>query len=598
MPARAVLALAFTILIWGVAPVYIRSFSLAAGPADAMVIRYVLVSALCLLFLPFFGGFRIPRQDWPRLLVISLIGMLGYNLGSIFGYVHITAGIGGLIISTQPLLIALLAALFGTERLSMAAVAGIVVSLAGTIVLFSGHNGGDITRGELILGGGMVFLSGLAWSLYVVLSKSLIQRHGSFKITALSILIATVPMLAFASRTTIPMALSLDAAGLFALFYMVVPSTFLTVLTWNYAVGHMRPSTVGASLYLVPLIAVGSGVLLLHEEITTMTLVAGTIIMAGVAIAQFGSRLRPSGGIAALAAVVFAVTMWGLIPVAMRFLILGLSPETAMVLRLYPAGLIAVSVLTFIGVRKISWRDWGRIAIAALAGNVGYQILAAYGMKGVPASWTGLLFGLEPVFIALFAVLLAGEKLTSWLVAGMGLALAGTAALMLGSSFVPAADVSVIGLLLITVSTMGWGIYTVVIRPVSAKYGSFEVACLALGISALPMVFFVPLDFATVVSGMNGTQWLAVGFVVVFGTFLATSAWNYALGHMESSVAGIFLYVQPIVAALGGILLLHERLTWPLVAGGALIVAGVAVAQFGPLIKAYIKRTDYAADAA
>jgi drug/metabolite transporter (DMT)-like permease len=156
---------------------------------------------------------------------------------------------------------------------------------------------------------------------------------------------------------------------------------------------------------------------------------------------------------------------------------------------------------------------------------------------------------------------------------------------MFGATLLPAGDVSLWGLFLVTLSTMGWGIYTVVIRPVSAKYGAFQVACLALGLSALPMVFFVTPDFGPVVASLDATQWAAVFFVVVFGTFLATVAWNYALGHMESSVAGIFLYVQPVVAAIGGILLLGERLTWPLIAGGGLIIAGVALAQFGPRLR-------------
>ena len=140
------------------------------------------------------------------------------------------------------------------------------------------------------------------------------------------------------------------------------------------------------------------------------------------------------------------------------------------------------------------------------------------------------------------------------------------------------------GLILVTLSTMGWGIYTVVIRPASRKYGSVQVACLAMAISALPMPLFVGLDFPATLAGMGTTAWVAVGFVVVFGTFLATSAWNFALGHMESSIAGVFLYVQPVVAALGGILLLGEHLTWPLLAGGALIILGVAIAQFGPML--------------
>jgi drug/metabolite transporter (DMT)-like permease len=132
---------------------------------------------------------------------------------------------------------------------------------------------------------------------------------------------------------------------------------------------------------------------------------------------------------------------------------------------------------------------------------------------------------------------------------------------------------------------MGWGIYTVVIRPVSQKYGALPVACLAMAISALPMPLFAGADFPATLARMDATAWMAVGFVVVFGTFLATSAWNYALGHMESSIAGVFLYVQPVVAALGGMLLLGERLTWPLLLGGGLIILGVAIAQFGPLMR-------------
>jgi len=283
--------------------------------------------------------------------------------------------------------------------------------------------------------------------------------------------------------------------------------------------------------------------------------------------------------------VLFAVTMWGLIPVAMRYLVTELSPQTAMVLRLYPAGLLAIIVCLFTGVRQIAWRDWARIAIAALAGNLGYQILAAFGMQSVPASWTGLIFGLEPVFIALFAVAFAGDRLTPWLIGGIFVSMLGTAALMLGSTLSPSGDVSLFGLVLVTLSTMGWGIYTVVIRPATRKYGALPVACLAMAISALPMPLFVSMDFPQTLASMNITSWAAVGFVVVFGTFLATSAWNYALGTMDSSIAGVFLYVQPVVAAIGGILILGEHLTWPLLVGGALIILGVAIAQFGPLIR-------------
>ncbi len=457
--------------------------------------------------------------------------MVVYNLGSAFGFERISAGIGSLIIGTQPLLIALFGAVIAKERLGSAAIAGLVVAFAGTAILVSGDLALAGNGWNFAIGCAMVFTSGIGWAIYVVVSKPLVQKYGSFNISALSIIIATGLMLAMLARpSTLDTLTAMTMKSWLDMAYIVIPSTFLGAITWNYAAARMPSAAAGAFLYLIPVIGVAAGAAMLSEAITSSMLAGGALILAGVAIAQFGPMLRGSGSLAALAAIIFAVTMWGLIPVAMRYLILGTSPETAMVLRLYPAGLIAIIAVLIVGVRQIEWRDWGRIVIAALAGNLGYQILAAYGMQTVPASWTGLLFGLEPVFIALFAVVLAGERLTPWLIGGIALAMSGTAALMLGSTLLPSGDVSLWGVLLVTISTMGWGIYTVVIRPVSAKYGPFQIACLAIGISALPMVFFVPRDIAPVIVSLTSTQWAALFFVVVFGTFLATSAWNYRTG--------------------------------------------------------------------
>ncbi len=586
MDPRAFAAMIFTVVIWGVGPVFLRTLSVDLGPADHLAIRYAIVGAIYVVCLAIFGGWRIDREDWPRLLVISLIGMIGYNLGSAFGFAHVSAGIGSLIIGTQPLLIALTGSLIAKERLTPAALFGLVVGFLGVVLLVWQDLSVSVDSLSFLMGCGMIFLSGLAWAIYVVVSKPLIQKYGTFSISALSLSIcAAVLVLMLGRPSTLDTLAGMSARSWLELGYIAIISTMVASLTWNWAASRLTAAASGAFLYLIPIIGVAAGALILREQVTSGMVTGGALILAGVAIAQFGDSLRLSGRLAALAAVLFAVTMWGLIPVAMRYLVTELSPETAMVLRLYPAGLLAIIVVIFMGVRRIAWRDWGRIAIASLAGNLGYQILAAYGMESVPASWTGLIFGLEPVFIALFAVLLAGDRLTPWLIAGIFVAMLGTAALMLGSSLMPAGGVSLFGIMLVTLSTMGWGIYTVVIRPVANKYGAVPVACLAMAISALPMPFFAGVDFPETLRSMDATAWTAVGFVVVFGTFLATSAWNYALGHMESSIAGVFLYVQPVVAAAGGILLLGESLTWPLVLGGALIICGVAIAQFGPLMR-------------
>ena len=283
-------ALAFTVLVWGAAPAFIRSFSLATGAADALVIRTGSVAICCLLVLPFLGGFYVARKDIPKLLLISL-GMFGYFAGSIFGFSRVTSGVGGIIISTQPLLIALLAAFFGAEKIRALTIVGLIISFAGTLYLFSGDTSVGADHRNLITGGLMIFVSGFFWAIYVIFCSPLIRTYGSFKIAALSNILATVPALAFASGSTWNTIANLDGKSWGALGYLTLIGTLLTVSTWNFATAQLKPTTVGASLYLIPILAIAAGAVILGESITTTALIAGAIILLGVALAQFGPVL-------------------------------------------------------------------------------------------------------------------------------------------------------------------------------------------------------------------------------------------------------------------------------------------------------------------
>jgi drug/metabolite transporter (DMT)-like permease len=584
LQSLAYASLAITLLIWGVAPAVIRSFSLLSGPSDAIVIRSVTVGLFCLFFLPFLKGPRFELADLPRLLITSWPGMFGYFLGTVFGYAHVTSGIGGIITATQPLLIAILAAILGLERLTLATVLGLLISFAGTLLLFSGDQTTSIPRPELMLGAFFVFGSGVAWAIYVVTGRPLLQKYGAFRIAVYSQLLCVLPALAFYSPSTLPAVHTLDTSGWISLIYLTLVGSILTLGTWNYAAAHLRTTIVGASLYVIPLMAIAAGAVLLGEKIQAGNLVAALVILAGVAVAQFGSSMRIGGQVAALAAVIFAVSAWGLVPLITRYLVLNIPPESVMFLRLVPAGFIGLMMTVYVGLEPMSREAWVRVILAAIGGNVTYQVLAAYGAQHIPASWIGLLFGLEPVFIALFAVMFAGERLTIWLSLGIMLALVGTGILMLGSSLVPMKDVSLLGIVMVTLSTLGWGIYTVAIKPVATRYGSMQITGLTLGLSAFPMLIFISPQLVETAIVMTPFQWGVLATVVIVCTILSTLAWNFAVGHMPGSIAGVFLYMQPIIGAVTGVLLLGESITIPLVVGGSLILAGVALAQFGPML--------------
>jgi drug/metabolite transporter (DMT)-like permease len=291
---KPLLALIFTMITWGLAPVVLRSQAVEVGAADSLIIRYTIVSVIYAAMLAVAGNARIERADWPRLLVISLIGMLGYNLGSMFGFEHATAGIGGLIYATQPLLIVLLAAVILRERLSATAILGIIVAGLGTILLFW-RDVEQTSGGSSLYGGGLLFLACMAWAVYSVMSRPLLARYGVLPVTAWSIIIATLPMYLLADMSTATALATMNTRQWAELLFLAVLSTVIATLTWNFSVARLPAATTGAFLYLIPVIAIAAGALLLDEDVTVAMVIGGLLILLGVAVAQFGPRLSRPG---------------------------------------------------------------------------------------------------------------------------------------------------------------------------------------------------------------------------------------------------------------------------------------------------------------
>jgi drug/metabolite transporter (DMT)-like permease len=283
--------LAFTVIIWGIAPVFIRAFSLATGPADALAIRLIAGALAALPFLPLVGGFRIARSDLPRLALIGCVGFFGYFAGTIFGFALAPAGIGTVIMATQPLIIAFLAAMIGAERVTAATVVGLIVSFAGTVYLFAGDVPQGFSQRDIVAGSIMIFLGGIFFAIYAIASPKLVRTYGSAKVALLATIACALPALGFLSGSTLDTLRGLDGEAWFALAFLTFVGTLLCVVTWNYAAARLPPSTVGASLYLLPVFAVLAGAIYLREEVTASTIIGGLIILAGVAIAQFGPSL-------------------------------------------------------------------------------------------------------------------------------------------------------------------------------------------------------------------------------------------------------------------------------------------------------------------
>jgi drug/metabolite transporter (DMT)-like permease len=283
-------ALLSTTLIWGVTPVFLRSLSVGLGPADALVIRYVPLALTCLVILAVTGKWRIARADWPRLLVISIIGIFGYSIASVFAFATVPAGIGGLIYATQPLFIVLLAVVMLGERLTVPVLLGLALAFGGTVLLVWDDLAPADGEQSYVTGIVLLLFACFAWSFYSVPGKVIIQRYGTLSITAMSLLIATLPMLLLASSATIDTLRAMTQRQWFELVFLAFVSSFIAMIGWTYATARLPAATIGAALYVIPVIAVMAGAVFLGETVTVTAMLGGLLILGGVAVAQFGPR--------------------------------------------------------------------------------------------------------------------------------------------------------------------------------------------------------------------------------------------------------------------------------------------------------------------
>ena len=281
------------------------------------------------------------------------------------------------------------------------------------------------------------------------------------------------------------------------------------------------------------------------------------------------------GHLCALAAVV----LFGLMSPASKYaLSSGRVDGLALgVLRLWGAALAfgLLALATGAG-RRVGKGDWPAIVGMALTGMVFNQCLYVTGIQFTSPVNACVIGSVTPVVVLVLSVFFLGAALTARKAAGTALALAGALTLVLGSAATGGRAGSPVGDLMCVCSQTSAACYFVFFGRVIRKYP--PVALLAwVFLVAAALVLPVGLwKFDLVCAGFSDVSVaVAIAYVVLGGTFAAYLFLLVAQRHLEPAVVATYNYVQPVVAALAGLALSLEHVTWQKCLAGALIAAGV-----------------------
>ncbi len=287
----------------------------------------------------------------------------------------------------------------------------------------------------------------------------------------------------------------------------------------------------------------------------------------------------------AIAALLLTMLVWGSSAVFMRTLALSLTPENSLAVRYVVLSVINIAGLLYLGTWRIPKSDWLRFLIAGVIGMAGYNWFVNAGFALVPAGVGTLVTMVEPLMIAILAAMLLGEKLTRYVLLGVALAIVGALVLFWPDlSATGPGTISVRGIVYLLLCCVGWAVYTIVTKPLLARYDTFTVTALTMLVAAPIMIGMANEPLPALAARLSLRQWGEVIYLVLGAGLAGTMMWNYGAKHLSSSAAGTFLYLIPVVAVSAGALVLDEIVTIHIVTGGVLMLAGVAAAQFGPQI--------------
>ena len=280
-----------------------------------------------------------------------------------------------------------------------------------------------------------------------------------------------------------------------------------------------------------------------------------------------------------------AMAMWGGTWIAGRVIAQELSAPLAVAALRFVLSRLAVGGFMLLSEGRLplpeSGRDWGLIWALGFFGIFLYGLCFFFGLQRIPAGRGALVVALNPAVIVMTAWLIGKERMTTRKAIGSLIALAGCLT-VIGNGDPLALFQGTVGLgeWLIVGCVMSWTAYTFIgwqasgrFSPLATTFYASLSGAVLLGLAALVQGNIDP-------AAWSWRVWSGMGFLAIFGTAIAYTWFTDAVHRLGAGHASIFINLVPVFAVLQAALLLDERLGLAVLAGGALVIAGVWLTSY------------------
>ena len=281
-------AISLAMLFWSFSFIWTRQAILSFPPITLVTLRLVIASLLLFLVSKAAGKFQVMRrEDVKWFLLLAFFEPFLYYIGETYGLTMVESTLASVIISTIPLFAPILAYFLLKEKISIANIAGILVSLSGVfLVIYEPKNGITTNPWGIML----MFLAVFSAICYTTTLRKISTHYSTFNVIFYQSLVGLfffIPTFLVTDYSTFTFS-KVTTQGLFALFMLAV---FASVIAFVLFAGVVRKIGVARTNVFVNLIPVFTAILawwLLDENLTALKFAGIAITVIGLFVSQLG----------------------------------------------------------------------------------------------------------------------------------------------------------------------------------------------------------------------------------------------------------------------------------------------------------------------
>lgn len=277
----------------------------------------------------------------------------------------------------------------------------------------------------------------------------------------------------------------------------------------------------------------------------------------------------------------FTIGVWGTTFIATKILLEDFTPLEIMVFR---------TILGFVGLFIIypkifkwtNWKDELYMFVASLSGLTIYQLLENIAIDYTQASNVSIITSCAAFFTAICSkIFLKDEKITKLFYIGFLVSMIGVIFVSVNGG--GSLDIFPLGDFISLVAAVLWGAYGVVVKLVSkSNYNPIQ---LTRRIMFYAMIAFIPMALIngsdlTLTRFLNVENLLLTLFLGIVASSICFLTWNMAVDYLGAVKSGLYVYFNPVVTIIFGVIILNEKLkVWGII-GTILIFIGLYISTY------------------